>query len=107
MTVRSLKVLSALIIFASSTPAVAANGKISEFVGTYDCPNGPSFELTYDAYTMFGEKAEKITKTLPVENGIILTLYDGYRFGIWKVAASVYEWTSSDTGDSFSCSKVK
>lgn len=55
-------------------------GKIGDFVGIYECPNGPSFELTEDTYTLTGMAPEKIANKLAVEKGIILTLSDGYLF---------------------------
>ena len=40
------RILMILAIAAIATPAAASMGKIGDFVGIYECPNGPSFELT-------------------------------------------------------------
>lgn len=100
------RILMILAIAAIATPAAASMGKIGDFVGIYECPNGPSFELTEDTYTLTGMAPEKIANKLAVEKGIILTLSDGYRFGVWKTGKSEYEWASGESGDAFTCKKV-
>ncbi len=100
------RIMMALAIGAIATPAAATMGKIGDFVGSYECPNGPSFELTKDTYTLIGTAPENISNKLALENGIIFTLSDGYRFGVWKTGGAEYEWASGESGDAFTCKKV-
>ena len=94
-----------LLLSVALTPCSAYAGGFEDFVGQFECENGPSFNLTETTYTLAGDENETFSKKLPVEGGFIVTLTDGYRFGLWKKSADLYEWSSGESGDTFLCLK--
>ena len=92
-----------LLIAVALTPCSAFAGGFEDYVGKFECENGPSFNLTETTYARAGDENERLIIKLPVEGGFIVTLTDGYRFGLWKKSADLYEWTSGETGDTFLC----
>lgn len=94
-----------LLIAVALTPCSAFAGGFEDYVGQFECENGPSFNLTETTYATAGYENETLSKKLPVEGGFIVTLTDGYRFGLWKKSADLYEWSSGESGDTFLCLK--
>ena len=91
------------LISVALIPCSAFAGGFEDYVGKFECETGPSFNLTETTYARAGDENERLIIKLPVEGGFIVTLTDGYRFGLWKKSADLYEWTSGETGDTFLC----
>lgn len=85
----------------------AASEDFASFVGSYECQSGPSFTMTDSTYDQGGSGPEVIANKLQVENGFIITLADGWKFGVWRKSEDFIEWMSAASGDTFLCNKSK
>ncbi len=96
---------------AASAPGIRVAGAsaaadFAPLVGSFECEGGPMFTLSQDACDQSGLGPATLTNLLPVEDGFIITLADGSRFGVRRKSADSFQWMSAASGDSFQCSKT-
>lgn len=82
-----------------------AHADPADYFGHYVCQTGPSFALTATAYTQQGTAEAPIAAMEDGPYGLIVTLTDGYRFGLTREDGGTYSWMSGESGDEFTCTR--